>query len=64
MSWRIYVWGLSQYSNNDGLVELTVQNIVDKVTEAQRAGIGNRKVFWDFQRELVNGIAKDAKRIK
>ena len=55
--------GLSQYSNNDGLVELTVQNIVDKVTEAQRAGIGNRKVFWDLQRELVNGIAKDAKEL-
>lgn len=55
--------GLSQYSNNGGLVELTVQNIVDKVTEAQRAGIGNRKVFWDLQRELVNGIAKDAKEL-
>ena len=42
---------------------MTVQNIVDKVTEAQRAGIGNRKVFWDLQRELVNGIAKDAKEL-
>lgn len=49
--------GLSQYSNNDGLVELTVQNIVDKVTEAQRAGTGNMKVLYDTQRELLKGIA-------
>lgn len=49
--------GLSQYSNNGGLVELTVQNIVDKVTEAQRAGTGNMKVLYDTQRELLKGIA-------
>lgn len=49
--------GLSPYSNNDGLVELTVQNIVDKVTEAQRAGTGNMKVLYDTQRELLKGIA-------
>ena len=49
--------GLSQYSNNNGLVELTVQNIVDKVTEAQRAGTGNMKVLYDTQRELLKGIA-------
>ena len=49
--------GLSRYSNNGGLVELTVQNIVDKVTEAQRAGTGNMKVLYDTQRELLKGIA-------
>ena len=49
--------GLSQYSNNGGLVELTVQNIVDKVTEAQRAGTGNMKVLYDTQRELLKSIA-------
>lgn len=39
------------------MVELTVQNIVDKVTEAQRAGTGNMKVLYDTQRELLKGIA-------
>lgn len=36
---------------------MTVQNIVDKVTEAQRAGTGNMKVLYDTQRELLKGIA-------
>lgn len=55
--------GLSKYSSNSGVIDFTIQGIVEKVSEAQRAGTGNIQVLYDTQRELLKGIASGNKQL-
>ena len=45
-----------EYTDNSGLIETVIAQVVEKVDSAQQQGISNIKVLYDIQRNLLGSI--------
>lgn len=56
--------GLSNFYSNEGVLDLTVQKVIDSVYEAHRQGKGNVGLVYDIQRDIVADLKKEGKIVK
>ena len=52
-----------KYTDNSGLIEAVIGQIVSKVDTAQRQGVSNIKVLYDTQRQLLGAIVGGGKEV-